>query len=382
MIEIQSIVKVSQLSQYLKNYFYFSRTQRNAIVFLCGLLVLVILAYFAIPVVVQPDVSSINSGFVSQVNDFEESRVEQQQQNIILSFFDPNQIDKEGLMAMGLSEKLASNIVSYRNAGGKFKSKNDVRKMYGMTDSIFQIIEPYIMIQPEINNKFSGKEPEEETVSLFYFDPNTIDDEAWKRLGFSDFKVQNIRNYLNAGGKFRMKEDLKKLFTITHDDYNRVKDFLLLPDSLSKPAANDDKILKGDVTVEINSADTAQLAQLKGIGPALSQRIINYREKLGGFFRKEQLLEVFGIDTLRYKGFENQVIVDVSLIRKMELNKTQFKEMTKHPYLEYHIVKSIFTYKDNKGKFTSVDELQQVDLIYDQLYGKIYWYFFVDSKSK
>jgi DNA uptake protein ComE-like DNA-binding protein len=66
----------------------------------------------------------------------------------------------------------------------------------------------------------------------------------------------------------------------------------------------------------------------------------------------------------------------------MDLNKTDFKEMTKHPYLEYHIVKSIFTYKDKKGRFESVEELQHVDLIYDQLYEKIRWYFYVKEKSK
>ncbi len=373
---------MSQLSQNLKNYFYISRSQRNAIVFLGGLLVLLILAYFALPLILQKETFSTNPDFVNQVTEFEKTRTGQHKPNVEPTFFDPNQLDKEGFKTMGLSEKLASNIVGYRNAGGKFRTKNDLRKMYGMTDSIFQVIEPYIIIQPENNPEFSEKEPENKDVSLFYFDPNTLDDESWKALGFSEFKIQNIKNYLNAGGKFRIREDLKKLFTITHDDYNRVKDFILLPDSLIRQVAVDDKTLKGAVTVEINSADTAQLAQLIGIGPALSQRIINYRDKLGGFFRKEQLLEVFGIDTLRFKSFENQVIVNADLIRKMDLNKTQFKEMAKHPYLEYHIVKSIFNYKDRKGKFTSVEELQQVELIYDQLYGKIYWYFTVDVKVK
>jgi len=323
--------------------------------------------------------------FVGMVKEFESSKNLPEHTEFVPSYFDPNQLGKEGFLVMGLNEKLASNIMNYRAAGGKFRSKDDLKKIYGMTDSLFQIIEDYIIIQAEEDKSGTANENESPVTILFPFDPNSIDDDSWKKLGFSDFKILNIKNYQKAGGKFRIKEDLKKLYTVTNEDYDRVKDFILLPDSLTVQALNDNKLVfsdKSNVVVEINSADTAQLSQLKGIGAAISQRIVKYRDKLGGFFRKEQLLEVFGIDTTRFKGFENQILVDVSLIRKMELNKTDFKEMTKHPYLEYHIVKSIFTYKDNKGSFSSVDDLQKVDLVYDQLYQKIRWYFYVNEKRK
>lgn len=375
-----------KIRQYLKDYYYFSRTQRKAIIFLSGVIIFIVFAWLSLPLVLKNKSHFPDSEFMTQVKEFESSQVFTTTSGINPSYFDPNLLDKEGFVAMGLGEKTASNIVNYRKAGGKFRTKEDLKKVYSVNDSLYQILEPWVIIQPEPEKDKSYNDERNPEVTLFPFDPNSLDDESWKKLGFSDFKILNIRNYLKAGGKFAIKEDLKKLYTITKADYLRVKDYILLPDSLTNRLNLDQlQTLKKETAaamVEINSADTSQLSSLKGVGPAISLRIIKYRDKLGGFFRKEQMLEVFGIDTLRYRNFENQLLVDVGLIRKMDLNKTDFKEMTKHPYLEYHIVKSIFTYKDDKGRFGSVEELQQVDLIYDQLYEKIRWYFYVKEKSQ
>lgn len=377
---------MSKIRQYLKDYYYFSRTQRNAIIFLGGLIILIISAWFSFPLFLKNESNHPDLGFIKQAKEFESSKVVAPSSGTNLSHFDPNVLDKEGFIAMGLADRTSSNIVNYRKAGGKFRTKEDLKKVYSINDSLYQILEPYIIIQPEPDEGKSFDNEKIPEIILFPFDPNSLDDESWKKLGFSDFKILNIRNYSKAGGKFVVKEDLKKLHTIRKDDYERVKDFILLPDSLTRKMNNEQNKVSYEKTafpmVEINGADTAQLSKLKGVGQAISQRIFNYREKLGGFFRKEQMMEVFGIDTMRYKGFENQVLVDVSLVRKMDINKTDFKEMTKHPYLEFHIVKSIFNYKDSKGSFESVDELRQVDLIYDHLYEKIRWYFYVNEKVK
>jgi competence protein ComEA len=131
--------------------------------------------------------------------------------------------------------------------------------------------------------------------------------------------------------------------------------------------------------VELNSADTSDLIKLRGIGPVFSGRIVAYREKLGGFYDKSQLLEVFGIDTNRYFQFAHQVFADTLKLKKMDLNHTTFKDLLRHPYLEYYLVKSIFNYKDAVGAFRSVDELRQIDMVYDQLFEKIKPYLTVEE---
>jgi DNA uptake protein ComE-like DNA-binding protein len=71
--------------------------------------------------------------------------------------------------------------------------------------------------------------------------------------------------------------------------------------------------------------------------------------------------------------------VDLQKIKQLHLNKAGYKELLAHPYLENYIVKAIFEYKDKVGKFNSVDELQNISLIYPQLFQKIEHYFTVED---
>ncbi|MFW5706173.1 MAG: ComEA family DNA-binding protein, partial [Bacteroidota bacterium] len=204
----------------------------------------------------------------------------------------------------------------------------------------------------------------------FPFDPNKADKAAFIKLGLSESQATNIINYRQAGGSFNIKKDFAKIYSIDAREYQRLEKYILLPASdTTRKAAMQEKpeIAK----IEINSADTTALKQLPGIGPAFAGRIVKYRDLLGGFYDAAQLLEVYGMDTVRYAGFSQCVEVNPSDIRKMDLNSTGFKELLRHPYLEYYIVKSIFDYRDRLGRFDSVQQLLQVDLIYDQLYDKI-----------
>lgn len=123
--------------------------------------------------------------------------------------------------------------------------------------------------------------------------------------------------------------------------------------------------------IEINTADVLELRKLKGIGEVYAHRIVSYRDKLGGFFDKSQLLEIYGIDTSRYAMFAPQVVIDKSVIRRININDATFDILLQHPYLEYYIVKEIFNYREAIGAFDSIAQLKDISLIYDQLYFKI-----------
>jgi DNA uptake protein ComE-like DNA-binding protein len=53
---------------------------------------------------------------------------------------------------------------------------------------------------------------------LFYFDPNTISAEKWKRLGIRDKTIQTIQNYLSKGGHYYKEEDLQKINGLHKDE--------------------------------------------------------------------------------------------------------------------------------------------------------------------
>lgn len=116
-----------------------------------------------------------------------------------------------------------------------------------------------------------------------------------------------------------------------------------------------------ETTIDLNTADTALLQQLYGIGPSFAGRIVEYRDKLGGFVTKEQLFEVYGMDSARYYGFMNRITVDSSYSPKLlRINYDSFKALFRHPYLNYEEVKKIVNYREHKGLITSWRQLSKV----------------------
>lgn len=117
------------------------------------------------------------------------------------------------------------------------------------------------------------------------------------------------------------------------------------------------------VSVELNSADTAELQRLYGIGPAFAVRIAKYRDLLGGFVRKEQLLEVYGMDTVRFSGIADNVTVDPSQVRRIAINSATLDELRRHPYLDYYQARAITDYRKKGYRIEKPDDLLLVSLI-------------------
>ncbi len=110
--------------------------------------------------------------------------------------------------------------------------------------------------------------------------------------------------------------------------------------------------------IDINTADTALLKELPGIGSSFARRIVEYRDKLGGYIKTEQLLEVYGMDTTRFGNIESYVTIDsIFEPNKLRINYNSFKVLNRHPYLEYEDVKKIVNYREQKGLITSWEQL-------------------------
>ena len=128
---------------------------------------------------------------------------------------------------------------------------------------------------------------------------------------------------------------------------------------------------KDALIIELNSADTFDLQRLRGIGSSFAGRIVKYRERLGGYFEKSQLMEVFGMDAERYNLIKEHVTVNPDSVRKINLNSITFKELLKHPYFPFEVTKSIMIYRKEHKKFTVTDELLRIKSINDSLLRKI-----------
>ena len=130
---------------------------------------------------------------------------------------------------------------------------------------------------------------------------------------------------------------------------------------------------RNDVVIDLNTADTTLLMQLPRIGSAFAKRIVDYRDKLGGYCEIEQLFEVYGMDSTRYEGIKDYMKIDSSFVPKqLKINNDTFKVLLKHPYLEYDDVKKIVNYREQKGMITSWEQLTKI--VGDKINPKLRYY--------
>ena len=154
---------------------------------------------------------------------------------------------------------------------------------------------------------------------------------------------------------------------------------VILPDSETekevvkkvKPVIVEPIIEKKKIIIELNSCDSAKLVELKGIGPVFASRIIKYRKILGGYYCREQLIEVYGMDSVRLLPILSSIIVDSTLITRMDLNSVEFKKLLRHPYFEYETVKAIFNFKRDNNGFSNISQVMHVGGVSEEMYEKM-----------
>jgi len=262
-----------------KDFFYYSKSERRAVVFLMALVAILVVA-----IVMSPDraefpgktapdslalknrrtLAGKNSG------DWEhgaEVRME-------LHNFDPNTIDSIGLLRLGLSSFVVRNVIKYRNKGGRFATPESFSRIYGLTDDKFQELKPYI----HISESFGRKQKRKEVLSV--------------------------------------------------ERKHERKDSVIVY-----------KYPEGTL-VDVNLADTTELKKIPGIGSGISRAIVAYRTRLGGFCSLEQLLEVKYVtpDLLEWFKLENDSLrkldINKSSLEKLRshpyLNFYQAKVIVEH----------------------------------------------------
>ncbi|MGN8071677.1 helix-hairpin-helix domain-containing protein [Mucilaginibacter sp. SG564] len=215
-------------------------------------------------------------------------------------------------------------------------------------------------------NKSWEGESKTATAVMFAFNPNELTDAGWQKLGLSERQVKVIKNYEEKGGRFYTKDDVKKIYSITDADYQRLEPYINIPDTYHRT----EKAAPGEV-IEVNSADSAKLTRIRGIGPAFAMRIIRYRERVGGFYNKEQLKEVFGIDEAKYAEIKGGVGVDNKHITKINVNTASFDQLRRFPYLSYKQANAILEYHNQHGDYESVDDMKNIAILDDGILRKI-----------
>ncbi|MBR1626282.1 MAG: helix-hairpin-helix domain-containing protein [Bacteroidales bacterium] len=170
-------------------------------------------------------------------------------------------------------------------------------------------------------------------------------------------KRYNIFNYYYSKNSDRVYTESLKTDTLPSFDrkgfYKAVK-------------TNDESFI-----LDLNNCDTLDLQLIRGIGPVFARRIIKYGELLGGYVSVEQLKEVYAMDSSRYEGLKNHLVIGNNNIKKLKINSASVKELAKHPYIDNYLAKEIIVFRNNYGNFTDINQIKAVHLMDDSVFNKI-----------
>lgn len=298
--------------RFQRYYFSFNRSDRNAVIILSGILIVLILVKSILPFVIPKhpaDFSEIKAAFKEWER---EQLLLDSTTHLRLFAFNPNTITEAAMDSLDLPVFVKQNILRYKKAGGSFTSAEDIHKIYGMTDSLFQIIQPYI--QTETNEK-------EKRLAIHSFTPNTTQAES------NSFN----QNYQTGEAPSSTVPEM----------------------------------------VELNSADSSALVALPGIGPVFAKRIIRYRDLLGGFYRKEQLLEVYNFPVETYNSLEESLQVDTLAVKKLRINFLDFSELLRHPYLNKQQVEAIVKHREKEGPFKNLSKVAEIQAFDSETFARV-----------
>ncbi|HTO15558.1 MAG TPA: helix-hairpin-helix domain-containing protein [Edaphocola sp.] len=248
------------------------------------------------------------------VSNSENNKTALQSENIVKTKpfrFDPNAATEQEFLNLGLNERVARAIINYRAKGGVFYKKEDFAKIYNLSQQDFERLLPYIKIDKEkLPSKFSSN------------------DKSFSKKEEYLQKSENSNNYYN--------------------NYTK----------------------KLNQAINVNKATAQDLRTLKGIGEVYSNKIIQHRERLGGFVNPEQIKEIYGFPDSLFMAIKDLLIIDTSMIKKININTAEEEEFLKHPYLK-KIGKYVISYRRDLGNFKKIEDFKQVPLINEEIYRKI-----------
>jgi len=184
----------------------------------------------------------------------------------------------------------------------------------------------------------------------FYFNPNEAGIDELIELGLSPAVAQTLINYRLKGGRFSASTDLRKIYGLKEEVYQKLAPWVIIEETFNPD--NNNKIGESHSTrlININTADTNQLKQLKGIGSVLSARIIKYRYLLGGFTDCEQIKEVYGISDTLYNSIARVICTEPFEITKINLTNTEEWKLAQHPYIGKYKAGAIISLRNYKNK--------------------------------
>lgn len=201
---------------------------------------------------------------------------------------------------------------------------------------------------------------------MYPFNPNYISDAKGYSLGMSTEQLDRLFAFRNKGKFINSAEEFQAVTQISDSLLAVLSSYFKFPDWVEK---NSDRKIKKSTPIErkqfpigdLNTATADELMGINGIGETLSNRIIKFRDKLGGFLVDEQLQDVYGLKPeVVERTLQRFHVMEKPNIQKVNINTASVDELAKLLYINYELAKQIVNYRAMNGTFTSLDDLSNV----------------------
>ncbi len=271
--------------------------------------------------------------------------------------FDPNTATFDELLELGLSKHEAVSLLKYRAAGKVFRIPEDLALCYGISDSLYRQLAPWV----RIGRKYAIA-PEEYRTGRILPEPleprpfriDTVSVRYLRAIGaLSKRQAEAFVRWRDLSGIYDM-EELRDCYVVSDSVAAALEPYVIFPERKPHPI---------EEPVELNTADSAALRSVSGIGPKTVGAILTYRERLGGFLRAEQLAEVPGVTERNYEKILKQIYCDSCKIRKIDINFASPKVLGRHPYIAPQVLRKLLKARQLKGGWSTAEELIEENIM-------------------
>lgn len=219
-------------------------------------------------------------------------------------------------------------------------------------------------------------------VTYFDFDPNTASEQELLRLGMPPKAVQALLKYRAKGGRLRQPEDLLKIYSLPRSTATALIPWVHItpaPDNKTYTYHRDSFANRparpAPASVNINTADTTAFIALPGIGSKLAARIVNFRDKLGGFYSISQVAETYALPDSTFQKIRSRLVLSSGPYRRLNINTATVDELKAHPYIKWNLANAIVQYRNQHGPYRALQDLRNIALVEEQWLEKVLPYF-------
>lgn len=368
----------------VKEYLYVNIAQRKGIIYLCLLITSYAIArsfYIKTHLKPLPEIVLTASGHTA--TDDEGSTREMR-----INKIDLNKTDVAALTKAGVRQHVAERIIKYRNVVGGFKDGGQLRRIYGISPEETDLLQKigYLSgpsgkgagLEPKRNNQHARNNiPNSSSdLRLSDFDPNTVTSESLLAMGLPQKAVKGLINFRNAGAVYKSSADVQKVYAISPDLLDKMLPYMKFDETKEEPKSSivqnssNKKPAKIYQMVDINRASMEDLDQLPGIGPGYARRILNWRDKLGGFATLEQIKETYHLPDSVFKKIEGYILFKTPPY-KININTADEAALSGHFYINKKEASIICAYRNNHGPFRKITDLKKVIVLDDAWIARI-----------